>query len=230
MLSAYENRLTALRGRTGAPGLVLPFVPAQAARVASASGRLDDLVLRRGASPRIPIAERGILPPKAPAVVAVAAAAAPVLAAAPTPVAAPAMSPLAIYLRANLTAMKRVPGFAAIIPASVTSIAEEAPAHGVVYLLDARQQILGRIAPHQEFGAVVRGKYVFAPLDRAIDGERPFELDFSKPVAVRSAALTPASAAPLRPTLIEPIRPVTAPDCSGADPAASCHLRPGSLQ
>ena len=52
MLSAYERRLAALRSRPDAPGLALPFVPAATQRVAAAASRLDDLILRRGASPR----------------------------------------------------------------------------------------------------------------------------------------------------------------------------------
>jgi hypothetical protein len=63
MLNAYERRQAALRGRSGAP-VVLPFVPASAPRLAAATGRLDDLILRRGASPRIPVAERGVVPPR----------------------------------------------------------------------------------------------------------------------------------------------------------------------
>ena len=66
MLQAYERRLATLRSRAGAPAVALPFVPAPAQRVAAATGRLDDLILRRGASPRIPIAERGFLPQPAP--------------------------------------------------------------------------------------------------------------------------------------------------------------------
>ena len=62
MLRAYERRLAALKARPGAPSVVLPFLPAPAQRVAMATGRLEDLIVRRGASPRIPIAERGIVP------------------------------------------------------------------------------------------------------------------------------------------------------------------------
>ena len=62
MLRAYEAQLAGLRARSGAPALPLPFVPAPAQRVAAETAKLDDLILRRGASPRIPVAERGFLP------------------------------------------------------------------------------------------------------------------------------------------------------------------------
>ncbi len=67
MLEAYETRLARIRARSGASSFALPFVPAQEQRVAAASGKLDDLILRPGASPRIPVAERGFMPPKAAA-------------------------------------------------------------------------------------------------------------------------------------------------------------------
>ena len=62
MLDVYERRLANLRARSGSPAVVLPFVPAQPQRLAAATARLDDLILRRGASPRIPVAERGLVP------------------------------------------------------------------------------------------------------------------------------------------------------------------------
>lgn len=65
MLKAYERRLEALRARPGAAPVVLPFVPAAPQRVASATGRIEDLIARGGASPRIPIAERAVVPPRA---------------------------------------------------------------------------------------------------------------------------------------------------------------------
>ncbi len=61
MLSAYERHVGALRSRTTA-AVTLPFTSAAAPKLASAAGRIDDLVLRRGQSPKIPVAERGILP------------------------------------------------------------------------------------------------------------------------------------------------------------------------
>ena len=64
MLTEYQRRLQTLRARPGAPIVVLPFVPAQAQRVATATGRLEDLIVRRDASPLIPVAKRGIVPPK----------------------------------------------------------------------------------------------------------------------------------------------------------------------
>jgi len=64
MLKQYEHRLAALKARPAAPTVMLPFVPARPERVAAASGRLEDLIVRRGASALIPIAERGVVPPK----------------------------------------------------------------------------------------------------------------------------------------------------------------------
>jgi hypothetical protein len=63
MLSAYERHIAMLRARTNTSAVALPFTPAAPQRLASATGaRIDDLMLRRGQSPRIPVAERGIVP------------------------------------------------------------------------------------------------------------------------------------------------------------------------
>ena len=64
MLKAYAQHLEGLRGKAQVPGVTLPFVPAAPARMASASARLRDLILRPGASPRIPVAARAVVPPK----------------------------------------------------------------------------------------------------------------------------------------------------------------------
>jgi hypothetical protein len=64
MLTQYQRRLQTLQARPGASMVALPFVPAQAQRVATATGSLEDLIVRRGASPLIPVAQRGIVPPK----------------------------------------------------------------------------------------------------------------------------------------------------------------------
>ena len=61
MLRAYEQRLEALRGRASAVTSTLPFTPASSQRVTAASAPLEGLVARRGLSPRIPVAERGIV-------------------------------------------------------------------------------------------------------------------------------------------------------------------------
>ena len=142
-------------------------------------------------------------------------------------VATPALSPLAVYLRANLLTLKRLPDFAGIIPQDVAAIAEESPEAGVVYLLDANQQILGWIRALQERGVVVQGKYVYAPAHGALSPATPFELDLSKPVSLQSASLAPASGRPmqrLEPTLMEPIRPAMRP--SAAEPMLVEPLRP----
>lgn len=202
MLQVYERRLAAIANRSGATPITLPFVPAPPQRLQTAAARLDDLILRRGMSPRIPIAERGIVPPK-PLVSSMTADAAP---------AKPArLSPLATYLRANLATMKRLPDYVAIFPKEVTAIAEEAPDDGIVYLLDADQQILGRIVAHKDGHRIVPGRYVYAPIDRAIEEVDPFELDLSRPAAVRAAALAGQPGAPDTPQLVEPIRPASPP-------------------
>jgi hypothetical protein len=209
MLTAYQNRLAILRERPGAPRVALPYVPAVAGRVAAAAGRLEELIESRGASP-VATAARGAQE------VRVAAA----------PPATPALSPLASYLRANLLTLKRLPDFAGIIPQDVAAIAEEPPAAGVVYLLDANQQILGWIRAQQERGVVVHGKYVYAPADGALAPATPFELDLSKPASLRSASLTPwRQMQPIdEPTLVEPIRPATRP--ASAEPVLVEPIRP----
>jgi hypothetical protein len=62
MLNGYERRLATLRARRDGPAVALPFVPALPQRVATATGRLEELIARGGASAHIPIAERGIVP------------------------------------------------------------------------------------------------------------------------------------------------------------------------
>jgi hypothetical protein len=63
MLDVFQRRLASFRGRVGgtSASLTLPFVPVTDARVASAAGRLDDLILKPGASARIAVADRGIV-------------------------------------------------------------------------------------------------------------------------------------------------------------------------
>jgi hypothetical protein len=212
MLDAHQKRLANLRSGPSTPSVRLPFVPAVARRVAAAAGRLEELILRRGASP-IPTAERG--PLTAP------------VASAPAATHATALSPLAAYLRANLLTLKRLPDFAGILPQDVAAIAEESPAAGVVYLLDANQQILGRIKAHREQGMVVDGMYVYAPANRAPEDARPFELDLSKPASLRSASLAPSSGRPrqaMEPTLVAPIRPAMRPPV--AEPMLVEPIRP----
>jgi hypothetical protein len=64
MLRQYERWLSGRKAHAPAPAVVLPFVAARSERVAAASGRLEDLIVRRGASPLIPIADRGVVPPQ----------------------------------------------------------------------------------------------------------------------------------------------------------------------
>jgi hypothetical protein len=62
MLRQYERWLSALKAHAPAPAVVLPFVAAHSERMAAAGGRLEDLIVRRGTSPLIPIADRGVVP------------------------------------------------------------------------------------------------------------------------------------------------------------------------
>jgi len=196
MLNAYEARLAALRAHPAAPTVALPFVPAPAWRVAAASGELDELIERRDASARVPIAERAMVssgfgragdapPPTGP-------------------------SPVAAYLHANLAAVHRTGAFAAVLPRDAADVAERS---GSIYVLDAGGRALGRIEPYREHGVVVSGTYVYAPFDRAVASQR-FDLDLPRPASVRAAWLTPAHADPAsadsaKPMLVEPLRPAT---------------------
>jgi hypothetical protein len=64
MLAQYERRLELLQHNPGAPTVSLPFLPASAQRMASASARLEDLVQRRAGSAPIPVAQRAVVPPR----------------------------------------------------------------------------------------------------------------------------------------------------------------------
>ena len=64
MLRQYERWLSTRKAQAPAPAVVLPFLGARSERVAAAGGRLEDLIVRRGASPLIPIADRGVVPPR----------------------------------------------------------------------------------------------------------------------------------------------------------------------
>lgn len=247
MLKAYERRLDAVKSLQTA-ALTLPFVAAQPARIASADFRLGDLITRPGVAPSIPVAERAVVPRRK--VVAAAAPAAP-----PRPEPAVAikrtMSPLAAYLKANLAALKQQPDLADVLPQQVKAIAEVSPEAGVVYLLDSNAGVLGRIEPFRQRGTAVEGKYVFAAGDRTTGAARPFELDLSKPAALRTVALRepvsradpapePAAAPPETPVareeprLIEEVKPaMPPPSCAAggqAEPGVPCRLRFGTRQ
>jgi hypothetical protein len=89
-------------------------------------------------------------------------------------------------------------------------------------LLDASQRVLGRIEALQE-----QGKYVYVALDRAVEDSRPFELDLTRPVSVRSASLTSRPAGSLTPALVAPIRPATKP-LPASGPTLVAPLRPAT--
>jgi hypothetical protein len=62
MLAQYDRRLELLQQNPGAPAVTLPFLPASAQRMAAASARLEDLVMRRAGSAPIPVADRAVVP------------------------------------------------------------------------------------------------------------------------------------------------------------------------
>ena len=64
MLNAYQRRLAILRQQPGALTVALPFMPARLEHVATASAKLEDLIVPRDGSATIPIAQRGLLPPR----------------------------------------------------------------------------------------------------------------------------------------------------------------------
>lgn len=234
MLKAYERRLEALKARATASEVILPFVPATPAKLATASAHLGDLIARPGVSPTIPVAERAVVP-RRPVVQAAAPPRPPVA----KPAVARSISPLAAYLKANLATLKQQPDLSGIIPQDVKAVAEVSPDAGVVYLLAADNSILGRIEPLRQQGITIEGKYVFASDDRAVGGAFPFALDISKPAAMRVVAVTapvsePAPQAPAlpapreEPPLVEPVKPAEPPACANggqADPAVPCRLR-----
>jgi hypothetical protein len=195
MLSAYEGRLAMLRAHPESPLVALPFVPAAAERVATATGRLELLIARRGAATRAATAEPGTAPTNAGHP--------------PAREADQGMSPLAAYLHENFATMKRAAEFAAILPEDAADVMERLPGEGIVYVLDAGGRTLGRIEAHRQRGVTVAGTYVYVPFDRASAPQRPFELDLSKPFPVRSAWLTPTATESPVPRLVEPIRPAT---------------------
>ena len=214
-MNAYNERLAALRNRTGAPAVALPYFPAASERVATASGDLADLIKRRGLSPRIPIAERTFFPPRsAPVAAFVPAPPAPVKTSMTVPSPSPALSPLAAYLRTNLAAMLRLPAFAIMFPRDVTGIGVSNPDTGTVFLLNSGDQIVGRIQAHRENGRVVDGRYLYVPSDRGGAAEPPFALDLSRPIV----AQTIASNGQDQPLLLEPARAAPRPLCAPGRP------------
>ena len=94
MLASYEQRLAAVSTRpTSNKVLALPFVAAAPQRMAAVTDPLENLITRRGLSPRIPIAQRGFLPPAATLVARTSADTQPVLLEAPKLEPRPASAP-----------------------------------------------------------------------------------------------------------------------------------------
>jgi hypothetical protein len=203
MLGAYERRLAALKARPGAPAVALPFVPAPEQRVAAATGRLEDLITPHGVTPRLAGTER------TPEHDATRGKDAPGAAAAPAAlhITAASVSLLAEYVRTNLAALKRRPELATVLPEDAIDVAES-PGEGVVYVLNAGQQVLGRFAPLRTHGAVVADRYVFVPRNGTVADAKPLTLDVAQGEPMRAALLAPAVEGP---TLLGPIRPATRP-------------------
>jgi hypothetical protein len=65
MLEAWKQRVAAMRDKRDAPAVRLPFVAADKGRLARVAAPLDQIILLPGASPRIPVAERGIVSARA---------------------------------------------------------------------------------------------------------------------------------------------------------------------
>jgi hypothetical protein len=68
MLEAYEGRLKRIARRPSSSSITLPFTPADAIRMTLADERLEQIVLRPGASPPVPVAARGVVPVQSAAV------------------------------------------------------------------------------------------------------------------------------------------------------------------
>lgn len=65
MLRGYEHWLAARRAERARQSVALPFVAAQASRVASARGGLADLIFAAGRSRRLAVSDRAFVPPRA---------------------------------------------------------------------------------------------------------------------------------------------------------------------
>jgi hypothetical protein len=62
MLAAYDRRLSAIQSRRANNAVILPFIAAAPQRMLVSAASIDDVITRRGMSPRLPIAERGFVP------------------------------------------------------------------------------------------------------------------------------------------------------------------------
>lgn len=62
MLAAYERRISALQARAASAPVALPYVAAAPQRLLVSAANIDDVITRRGMSPRLPITERGFVP------------------------------------------------------------------------------------------------------------------------------------------------------------------------
>lgn len=216
MLEAYQRRLSYVQSHAGIAPVTLPFTAATVQRVAVAAANLEDIITRPGLSPRIPLAQRGFLPSRAPSpsLVEAVSSAEPVVtpAAFKVPTPSPALSPLAVYLRSYLNTLRLQPAFARIIPSVVASIGVASPETNVVYLLDRSDQIVGRIEPFRENGREVAGMFVAA----TTGATTPFQLDLTRPPLLQASATAVAEP----PLLLEPTRPAPRPGCAnGAAPA-----------
>ena len=223
MLRAYKRRLAALKNRPAAPTVRLPFVPAKRVRVASVGGGLGELIARPGISPagntrlayynprndkngrnvkivkNDPIAKHLAELAKAESKQVVPTAVPP---SAPVLPVRYSMSPLAIYLKANLMTMKEVPRFARFIPPTVSAVLEDMHEPGIVYLLDKRHNVLGKIYGQSENGAVVKDIYVYAPIGPETQQATLFKLRVENLESALMASLAPVADAQTEPRLI----------------------------
>ena len=221
MLRAYKRRLAALKNRPAAPTVRLPFVPAKRARVASVGGGLGELIARPGISPRGSTGFALAVRKNAPVVkVKMAAAKPPVQKVMPTispvlPVRL-SVSPLATYLKKNLLVMKKAPQFVNIIPKDVIAVLEDWHEPGIVYLLDARHNVLGKIYARSDNGVTLKDIYVYAPIGQATKHKRLFKLRIDQPevdqiaTLISKTATLPKPRLIARPTLVS--KPVSPPE------------------
>ena len=238
MLRAYKKRLALLKRRPSAPTVRLPFVPAKPMSMALVSGGLGELIARPGkpsvgrarlayyksrneAKPRdFPIVKASISTidaiAKHLATLTKTEMQTPALL---SPAIVPvrmAMSPLATYLKENLLRMKQAPDYADFIHADVTAVLEDWHEPGIVYLLDARHNVLGKIHAPEELGELVKDNFIYTPIGQSNAAATLFKLKIRKPTPELLASLSPkydAHGMPMliaKPTLVS--RPISPPE------------------
>ena len=234
MLRAYKKRLALLKRRPSAPTVRLPFVPAKPMSMALVSGRLGELIARPGNSPvgrtrlayykspkpglaKDVLVEKNTLVARDDSIAKHLRALENVemqkasISSTPGMPVKWGMSPLAIYLKANLTLMQQTRHFAKFIPPSVAAVLEDGHEPGIVYLLDARHNVLGKIHAHSQNGSIVRDNYVYVPINQTDASETLFKLKIQNPEAKQLASLSSARSPHQTPKLLAPPSLVTQP-------------------